>query len=635
VQLTDWILGRRLASSDADEEKFGAFKGLPSLGLDGLSSAAYGPEAALSILIPLGVLGLSYVIPITAVILALLFILYFSYRQTISAYPNGGGSYTVAGKNLGTRFGLLAAAALMLDYTLNVAVGISAGVGAIISAIPTLHNYTLPLCLVMLGMITIINLRGAREAGGIFAVPTYAYIGTLLAVICIGVIRTLHGGHPHAIIAAPPVLAATSSVTLWLILRAFASGCTAMTGVEAVSNGVTVFAKPVVRNAHRTLTLIVVTLAVLLAGIAYLSHSYGIAAMDETRPDYQSVISLLLQAIVGRSIFYYFTLGAVLTVLVLSANTSYAGFPRLCRLMAMDDYLPHSFGILGRRLVFTVGIVFLSSLAAILLIAFNGITDRLIPLFAVGAFLAFTLSQAGMVMHWRTNDAGAKTRGALVVNGIGAVATAVALCVILVAKFAAGAWVTVVIMPVLVAIFVAVKRHYAAVVTEVSKTFPLDITHNDPPVAVVPLESWNIMSERALRFAIRLSPDVFAVHMDVSTVDEGIQDTDPVQDELAEKWKMDVIAMIDHTGVSIPHFEILQSPYRQVCQPLIEYIHQLQTKFPDRMIAVIIPELVETRWYEWMLHNHEATALKANLLLLGDPHVVVINVPWYFRNSRV
>jgi len=410
--VVDKLLGQPLASSEEGQQKIGVFAGVPSLGLDGLSSAAYGPEAALTILLPLGAVGLVYIGPITLVILALLTILYFSYRQTIAAYPNGGGSYTVAHENLGIKFGLLAAAALMLDYTLTVAVGISAGVGALISAVPGLHRHTLMLCLAFLALITLVNLRGAREAGAIFALPTYLFVLSLGGVLVYGLIQALgHGGHPHPVLAPPAVPKAVEGVSLWLLLRAFASGCTAMTGVEAVANGVTIFADPVVRNAQRTLTAIVVILLALLAGIAYLCHAYGIAAMDEARPGYQSVLSLLLGAVVGRGGVYYVTLGSVLAVLVLSANTSYAGFPRLCRLVALDSYLPHAFALLGRRLVYTVGILFLTGLCGILLIAFKGITDKLIPLYAVGAFLAFTLSQAGMVMHWRRQAGSGENKG--------------------------------------------------------------------------------------------------------------------------------------------------------------------------------------------------------------------------------
>jgi len=641
MNLINKLFGQPLTSAEEEGQKIGVFSGVPSLGLDGLSSAAYGPEAALTILLPLGVLGLSYIGPITLVILALLTILYFSYRQTITAYPNGGGSYTVAHENLGIKWGLLAAAALMLDYTLTVAVGISAGVGALISAVPGLHRHTLMLCLAFLALITIVNLRGAREAGAIFALPTYLFVLSLGGVLVYGLIQVLgHGGHPHPVLMPPAIPKAVEGVSLWLLLRAFASGCTAMTGVEAVSNGVTIFADPVVKNAQRTLTVIVVILLVLLAGIAYLCHAYEIAAMDESKPGYQSVISLLLNAIVGRGGIYYVTLGSVLAVLVLSANTSYAGFPRLCRLVALDSYLPHVFALLGRRLVYTVGILFLTGLCAILLIVFKGITDKLIPLYAVGAFLAFTLSQTGMVMHWRrqAQDKNSKNKagagGALVINGLGAVSTAVALGVILVAKFTAGAWITILILPILMVVFYGVKRHYDAVAKQIGSPKPLDLTHNDPPVAVVPLGKWDVVSERALRFGIRLSPEVFAVYVKLPDVNGEDEEGEKKAQDLQAQWAEQVEKPAQAAGVPVPHLEILSSPYRKLTGPLSQYLRQLRLQYPDRIIAVIIPELIETRWWEWLLHNHRATALKANLLLLGDPRIVVINVPWYVEYGK-
>ena len=644
MRLVDRLLGRPLTSSEEGGQKIGVLSGVPSLGLDGLSSAAYGPEAALTLLLPLGLLGLNYIGPITLVILVLLFILYLSYRQTITAYPNGGGSYTVAQENLGIKFGLLAAAALMLDYTLTVAVGISAGVGALISAVPSLHKHTLMLCLGFLALITLVNLRGAREAGAIFALPTYLFVASLGGVLVYGIVQAIsHGGHPHPILAPPAVPRAVEAVSLWLLLRAFASGCTAMTGVEAVSNGVTIFADPVVKNAQRTLTVIVVILLALLAGIATLCRAYGIAAMDEAKPDYQSVISLLLGAIVGKGILYYVTLGSVLAVLVLSANTSYAGFPRLCRLVALDSYLPHVFALLGRRLVYTVGILFLTGLCVVLLVAFKGITDKLIPLYAVGAFLAFTLSQAGMVMHWRKqgrdkqggeakNKAG--VGGALFINGLGAVCTALALGVILVAKFTAGAWITVPILAGLMALFFGVRRHYDAVAEQIGHPRPLDLSHNDPPVAVVPLGEWNIVSERALRFGLRLSPDVFAVYVKLPDANGRDEEGEKKAQELREQWAKQVDKPAQAAGLPAPHLEVLSSPYRKVSGPLTTYLKQLKGQCPDRLIAVIIPELVETRWWDWLLHNHRATALKANLLLLGDPRIVVINVPWYVQYGK-
>ncbi len=407
----DFVLGRRLANYEQGERKVGVVAGFPAFGLDGLSSSAYGPEAALTMLLPLGAAGLGYIGPITLAIVGLLTILYFSYRQTIAAYPVNGGSYTVASENLGPGAGLLAAAALMLDYVLTVAVGISAGVAALVSAVPEAQKFTLPLCLAILALITVINLRGTKEAGLAFALPTYLFLASLGGVIAVGLCRAIaSGGHPTPIDKPPPIAAGTEAVGLWLLLRAFASGCTAMTGVEAVSNGVSAFREPTVQTARRTLTLIVLSLAVLLGGIAYLAHAYELGAMDQDKPGYQSILSQLIAAVAGRGVIYYGTLASVLCVLCLSANTSFIDFPRLCRLVAQDDFLPRSFADLNRRLVFSVGIFCLASAAAGLLVLFRGVTDRLIPLYAVGAFTAFTLSQAGMVAHWRRAETPGKKR---------------------------------------------------------------------------------------------------------------------------------------------------------------------------------------------------------------------------------
>ena len=633
MSLTDQLLGPRLSSANERSEKIGVLAGIPILGLDGLSSAAYGPEAALSVLLPLGALGLVYIGPITLIILGLLTILYLSYRQTIKAYPSGGGSYTVARENLGERFGVLAAAALMLDYTLNVAVGISAGVGALISAMPSLHSHTLLICLVVLGILTLVNLRGVREAGLLFALPTYLFVGSLLIVIAIGLFRCfVSGGHPQAIVAPPAPPVALEGVTLWLLIRSFASGCTAMTGVEAVANGIRAFKEPAVENAQRTLTAIVVILGVLLAGIAYLSHAYGIVAMDETKAGYQSTLSQLAFAVIGRGTAYYITMAGVLTVLALSANTSYAGFPRLCRLVALDDYLPHAFMLLGRRLVYSFGIAFLTVLAGALLIAFDGVTDRLIPLFAVGAFTAFTLSQAGMVMHWRRNLAGGKANVALAVNGIGACATAVALVVILVAKFSAGAWVTLMIVPALVVLFLGIKKHYLWAAGQIRCPRPLELDNLKPPIVVVPIEGWNLVTEKALRFGLTLSSEVIAVHVnlpDGSSEDNG-DDCDPAADlqRLRMQWQRDVVEPIRAAGLHEPRLILLPSPYRRIFAPVLDFIEQLSNENQDRQLAIIIPELVETKWWEVLLHNHVAEGLRGALLLQGRDRIVLINVPW-------
>jgi amino acid transporter len=349
----------------------------------------------------------------------------------------------------------------MLDYILTAAVGISAGVGALVSAVPQLQPHTLRICLAILVIVTIVNLRGVREAGVTFMIPTYAFLGSLLVAILIGVTKTAFAaGHPVPVVAPPvPAAGVTAAVSLWLILQVFSNGCTAMTGVEAVSNGVKAFREPTVRNAQRTLTVIIGLLAILLAGIAYLVRVYGIQATDPGLPGYQSVISMLVAAVVGRGIFYYFTIGSVLVILSLSANTAFADFPRLCKVVSQDAFLPHSFGYRGRRLVYSQGIYVLAVLTGILLIVFGGVTDRLIPLFAIGAFLAFTMSQAGMVGHWRRVK-GRGWRHSMIVNGLGAVATGITLLVVVVAKFTSGAWVSVLLIAGMMSAMLWVRRHY-------------------------------------------------------------------------------------------------------------------------------------------------------------------------------
>src|SRR5581483_11338164 len=347
------LFGRPLKTSESHRHKVGPLRGIPILGLDALGSASYGPEAALTVLIPLGAIGVSYFREVIIPIVVLLVILHFSYRQTIAAYPNGGGSYTVAKENLGQTAGLIAAASLMLDYLLNVAVAISAGVGALESAFPMLQQHTLGLCLLVLAIVTLVNLRGVRESGLAWALPTYLFVVTLLCVMVIGVLKTIaSNGHPIAVTAPPPLAATAVPVSAWLLIRSFASGCTAMTGVEAVSNAVPIFAEPKVDNARRTLLVICSLLGILLVGIGYLAHAYNIGALDQRQPGYQSVISQLVSAVSGRGLLYYLTICSVLAVLTLSANTSFADFPRLCRLLAEDDFLPSGFANLGRRLVY-------------------------------------------------------------------------------------------------------------------------------------------------------------------------------------------------------------------------------------------------------------------------------------------
>lgn len=618
--LLDVIFGRPLASTEARAEKIGPAAGIPIFGLDALSSAAYGPEAALTLLIPLGAAGIRYLIPVSFSIIVLLTIVYFSYRQTIAAYPGGGGSYTVARENLGRYAGLLAASALMIDYVLTAAVGISAGVGALVSAAPGLIPHRLSLCLGILLLITVVNLRGLREAGVAFMVPTYVFVASLVLTIAIGGVKVLiTGGHPVPVTPPPHPLPATAMVGAWLLVQVFASGCTAMTGVEAVSNGVKAFRDPTVQNAQRTLTVIIALLIVLLAGIAYLVAAYHIGATDPDQPGYQSVLSMLLGAVAGRGAFYYVSIGSILIVLALSANTAFADFPRLCRIIAEDSYLPHSFGSTGRRLVYSQGIWVLAVLTAALLVLFGGVTDRLIPLFAVGAFLAFTLSQAGMVMHWRREHGGVHY---LVVNGIGALATGITVLVVLVAKFVEGAWVTLLLIPVLLATMIWIRWHYSRVEAETDADTPVDLRDLERPIVVLPIQDWSKISQKALAFSYTLSSDVRAVHVSV----DG-----ETRSEFCRNWPQYAQQPAQRAGLPAAELVVIPSPYRLVLRPIVEYVFQIEREHPDRRIAVVVAELVERHWYHYFLHNQRAEVLKALLMVRGNERIVVVSVPWYLK----
>jgi amino acid transporter len=622
MTVLDLLLGRPLASDEARGEQIGSLVGLPVFGLDALSSAAYGPEAALTLLIPLSVAGIAYIVPISASIIVLLTIVYFSYRQTIQAYPGGGGSYTVARQNLGASAGLLAAAALMIDYVLVVAVGVSAGVGALVSAVPKLQPWTLVLCLVILALITLVNLRGVRESGLLFTVPTYLFVGSLVIAILVGVVKTVAAnGHPIPVAPLPKLPIAVAVPSLWLLLQAFASGCTALTGVEAVSNGVKAFREPVVSTARRTLTIIISVLIVLLAGIAYLVRAYGVAATIPGQPGYQSVLSMLLGAVTGKGIFYYVSIGSILAVLALSANTAFADFPRLCRAIAQNNYLPHSFATRSRRLVYSYGIYSLAALAGVLLILFGGVTDRLIPLFAVGAFLAFTLSQAGMVGHWRRVGGQGATRS-IIVNGLGAVATGVTVVVVLVAKFAEGAWLTVLLIPGLLLIMGAVRRHYHRVFLETRSVAPLELNDLTPPLVIVPIKHWSHIVKKALRFALKISPHVRAVHVDCGDGSSIFR----------EEWCRFVDEPTRVAGVATPQLVVLPSRYRYILSPIVDYVLEVERTSPNQQVAVVIPELVQRRWYHHLLHNKRAAVLKGLLLLKGNQRIIVINVPWYLES---
>jgi amino acid transporter len=613
------LMGKPLATSEERAEHIGPIAGIPVFGLDALSSAAYGPEAALTLLIPLGLAGIAHIVPISLAIIGLLAIVYFSYCQTVDAYPSGGGSYTVASENLGANAGLLAAAALMIDYILNAAVGISAGVGALVSAFPRLEPHTLALCLGILAVLTLVNMRGVKDTGAAFLIPTYLFVGTLLFVIVVGAVRAISAhGHPLAVVA-PPRLPITGSVLgIWLLAKVFASGCTAMTGVEAVSNGVMAFRQPTTKNAKRTLTIIILLLMIFLAGIALLCRAYAIGATDPGAAGYQSILSQLTAAVMGRGAFYYVTIASILSVLALSANTSYADFPRLTRAIAQRDYLPHVFMIRGRRLLYSHGIYALVGFTALLLIVFGGVTDRLIPLFAIGAFLAFTLSQAGMVMHWK-REGGAGSRYRMFVNGVGALATGITLMVVLVAKFTAGAWITAILVPGLMIAMTLVKSHYDGVARELACDSPMRIQNLNEPLIIIPLDRWSRMSEKALRFAMKLSDEVQAVHVDA----------EECYDEVRRNWQRNVTSPFNQAGKVAPQLVLVESPYRFVLGPLVDYILKVESECPHRQVAVLVPELVVKHWWQAPLHNQRAQVLKLLLLMRGNQRIMVINIPWY------
>jgi amino acid transporter len=640
--LTKLLIGRPVANREAESNKLGILTGLPAMGLDGLGSAAYGPEAALTILATTGSAALRAFGPLTLIILVLLAILFLSYWQTVATYPNNGGSYVVAKDNLGTASGLLAASALMVDYLLNVAVGISAGVGALTSAIPDLHPYTVWLCLAILATITVMNLRGTRESGLAWAVPTYLFVVSLGFVLAWGTYKIMvSGGHPQPVISPPAMAPTTQALSLWLLLRAFASGCTAMTGVEAVSNGVNAFREPKVRHAHGTLAAIVVILGLLLVGIAHVAHAYGVMAMDQTKQGYQSVLSQIISAIYGRGWLYYVVIGSVLAVLCLSANTSFVDFPRLCHLVAEDGFLPRPFAVPGRRLVYSVGILVLALGAGGLLAAFGGITDRLIPLFAVGAFLSFTLSQAGMATHWwRALSGGADlpgrrrhaSRAKLLINGFGAVVTGMALAIILVAKFAEGAWLTVIVIPSTVLLLRAVRRYYDEIDRQVlyESHRLIDLRQHEPPVVLVPIKQWDRLARKALEYALRISPDVIALHV-VNL--EGPDGQDHVE-KLRQEWHAFVEQPAIRTGLNPPQLHVITSEFRSMTAPLLRSIRDADRRSPGRPVNVVLPELVEGRWWGYLMHANRERRLRARLLRSGGRNVMVSSVPWQLRQTN-
>ncbi|HVK76629.1 MAG TPA: APC family permease [Kofleriaceae bacterium] len=619
------LLGRPLRSDEEHVEQVGTPSAIPVLGLDALASSSYGPEAALTVLIGLGAAASLHLTPIIGLVLLVLLATALSYRQTIPAYPRGGGSFTVAKDNLGPRAGLVAASMLVVDYVLNVAVAISAGVGALVSAVPPLLPYTLPLCLGLLALLTLVNLRGARSAGLLLMVPTYLFVGCLLATFVIGGVRALAaGGDPVPAVAPPAPAPVTQAATLWLLAHAFAAGCTALTGIEAVSNAVPIFRPPTIPRAVRTLTVLVALLAVLLVGVALLTRAFHVVPTVPGAPGYQSVISQIVGAVTGRGAFYYVTMAAVLAVLALSANTSFAGFPRVLRVLAEDEYLPAGFAHRGRRLVYGQGILLLAALSAALLIGFGGITDRLIPLFAVGAFGAFTMSQIGMVAHWRRTG-GPHARRSRILNATGATATGATLVVIVVAKFWEGAWLTITVIPALVLTFTHIRRHHDRLERASQGEGPLDLGELDgDPIIVIPMRRLGQAARKALRVAYLMSSDVRAVQ---------ILAEEMATDDLTEMWPGLVQHPTRAAGRRAPTLVVIRSPYREFFAPFLRYVRRLAAEHPGRVIAVLVPEEVQRGW-AYFLARRRSRILKTLLLRGGGPQIAIVDIPWYVDAPR-
>ncbi len=606
------VVGSPLESHLEGEQRLGKPTALAVFASDAISSTAYATQEILVVLVPLAAMSaLDYLVPISIVVILLLIIVVTSYHQTIHAYPGGGGSYVVSRENLGVNSSLVAGASLLVDYTLTVAVSISAGVAAITSAVPSLRGDEVLICVGLIVILTLGNLRGVKESGRLFAFPTYGYIVTLTGLIVLGLYRSYTGDLPPLPVNQESLDQVTdngalvSGVTLFALLRAFSSGAVALTGVEAISNGVSAFKAPESRNAGRTLTWMGVILGTAFLGISILAHR-----LQPTLSEEQTVLSILGRAVFGGSSVVYYALQAfTAAILILAANTAYADFPRLASLMAGDRFLPRQLANRGDRLVFSNGILVLAGGALILIVAFGGDTSALIPLYAVGVFTAFTLSQSGMVVHhWQLRDPG--WRSGVAINGTGAVATFIVLLVVLVSKFTIGAWIPAVVIPVIMLALKAVNRHYAKVAGALRSTpdWAAPVRSHTAVVLVAGVHRGSLM---ALDYATRLHPEhLLAV---------SIAPDQEAEDSLREQWRQ--------YGLTLP-LEVVEAPYRDLVPPVLSFLDELDARNgEDHVTTVILPEFVVNHWYEQIFHNQNALALKARLLF--RPRTVVTSVPFH------
>jgi amino acid transporter len=602
-RLKRFVVGTPLPTVQSRHERLGKPTGLAVFASDALSSTAYATEEILLVLALAGSAALGYSLPIGIAICVLIAIVVSSYRQTIMAYPQGGGAYIVTKDNLGTYPALVAGAALLIDYVLTVAVSVAAGVAAVTSAVSPLFPFRVWLCVVAVVVVAVANLRGIRESGKLFAAPTYLFIGSLFGMLLYGSLGAIFDFIPEAPFTPPsPGL---EGLGLFLILRAFSSGCAALTGVEAVSDGVPAFKPPEATNARTVITWLGIILITLFFGITMLANDLGITPRED-----ETVVSQLARRIFGTGLLYYEVQAVTMMILLLAANTSFADFPRLSFFLARDRFIPRQFGTQGDRLVFSNGILILGGLAALLLVGFRGDTHALIPLYAVGVFISFTLSQASMVRRWlQLRGAGWWWRAGI--NGLGALATGGVMFTIAVTKFTHGAWIVVLLIPFLVFVFLAVHHHYE----EVARQLSMDGMEPPPPInhtVLVLVGDLHRGVLKAIQYAQSLSPSAKAVFVET--------DTERTH-RLEEKW--------GKWGMGLPLI-VLASPYRSLLGPLREYIDHLQEHDDHHMVTVVLPEFIPARWWQNLLHNQTALLIKGALLFRKN--VIVTDVPYHLKH---
>ena len=613
------VIGKPIFSKDEIHERLNKIKALAVFGSDAISSCAYATEASLVVLMVAGN-GALHISFFTALAIALLLsMVAFSYRQTVYAYPNGGGSYNVSRQNLGQTAGLVAAAALLIDYIMTVAVSIAAGTAAVTSALiaagfssqiahltavlPPFLNLNVIFSLVFIGLMTLGNLRGIREAGAIFAIPTYLFIISFSIMLVIGIIKVFT--HTLTPVTPPPILPVLEPVTLWLILRAFSAGAVAMSGTEAISNGVPIFKPNESKNAATTLTIMATLLGVFFVGVSFLSNHIGLV------PGNQTIVSQVALSVFGQNVFYYIFQIATMGILVVAANTAFADFPRLSSVLARDNYLPHIFGNRGDRLAFSTGIIFLGTVSALLLVVFKGNVDSLIHLYAVGVFLAFSMSDTGMVVHWwKTRGKGWKT--SILINGADAILTTSILIIVIITKFLYGAWIIILLIPMIIPLFLFIHKHY----NRVAEQLRLLSMQSPPPQTIehsilMPIDDVNYASLRAMSFARTICKDITALHIA----------TDAARAEKIQQ-KMQTYA---------PDIKlvIIESPLRAFMRPLLTYVDMHHRQHPHGFVTIVLPEFITAHWWERFLHNHTAEHLTQ--AFKRHPNIAVVNVPYLLK----